>query len=176
MSESLAALAIAAFLVPFSGTGWHATLDGTTRGAPDPSVVKIAGSSSETIGIKIQLLRRAPSGNVITIRGSRTDETTKSVAFKMVFEAVPTGKKYQFWMQDQGMKAEGLPPVPVPNDDIRYEVDQAGRWRSYGRDASGSPEPPAFSLVNYAKGEWIQIQLRSTDGAISKTFRFAPYR
>lgn len=154
---------------------WGRTQEAHSRLSSDKNLVLAASEASQGIAIRVQILPRAPDGGVITIQGSTSGEPTKSVAFKFLIEGAPSGKSYQFWFQDRGMKEDGLPPVPVPNSEIRYEVNEDGRLRVSGTNSSGY-SPFAISAVNFARGEWIQFEIRSTDRTVSKKVRFTPYR
>ena len=128
-------------------------------------ILPVASEASGDVRLQVQRLRRAPQANVITIAGSTKGRPTKSVAFRFEVSRAEPGKTYQLWFQDMGMKAEALPPVPVPDQSYRFKVDSAGQW---------TPKIPSFHAVDFAKGEWIQFWIRSTDGSVSRGVRFVP--
>jgi hypothetical protein len=111
-------------------------------------------SADESV-ISIRILSRS-------VRGDTVD-----VMFALELSGLPTDKSYQFFMQDMGMQQSGLPPVPVPDSETRFRIDQNGAL---------SPFVPAFNLNGFARGEWVRFIVRSTDGTISESVRFIPLK
>ena len=111
-----------------------------------------AAEQSDQVAIRIFVRNKQ-------IRGDRMD-----ISFKLRIEGLPTEKRYQFFLQDLGMKLDGLPPAPVPNASHRWAPDDKGEL-SFN-----------FELSDFAKGEWVQYTIRSIDGGIEKTVRFVPFR
>ena len=126
-----------------------------------------AANPSDEIRIKVQVLRSAPRTNVVTITGFTSGKQTKSVAFRFIIEGAPPRASYQLFFQDMGMQAEGLPPAPVPGPEYQFTIDATGAW---------TPALPAFHARDFARGEWIQLEVRSIDGTVSKAVRFTPFR
>ncbi len=80
---------------------------------------------------------------------------------RVEFDNLPQGKEYQFYLQDAGMKRDGLPPALMPE---RFVADSRGHLEL------------GFNLNQFSKGEWIQCTLRSTDRSIEKSIRFIPFK
>lgn len=98
------------------------------------------------------------------ILNKRRQGSLMDFEIRVEFDGVPSGKEYQFYIFDAGMKRDGLPPAPVPNASHRFTPDKTGRLE-FG-----------FVLDGFSKGEWIQCTLRSSDRSITKTIRFTPFK
>ena len=124
----------------------HGAADGNS------AVRTVASSASENVNMRVIVSRKIDSADA------------SYIAFRLRIEGLPTDKKYQFFLQDMGMKRDGLPPAPV--------IDKTTRWTP---DEEGSLEF-RFELDHFVKGEWVQYTIRSIDGEINKTVRFVPFK
>lgn len=124
----------------------HAAADGYS------AVRTVASSASENVNIRVIVSRKI----------DRADASY--IAFRLRIEGLPTDKKYQFFLQDMGMKRDGLPPAPVINKTTRWTPDDEGNLEF------------RFELDHFVKGEWVQYTIRSLDGEINKTVRFVPFK
>lgn len=149
--QSFLALVLSAVWLGGAAQAFPAVSSGLSPSvAPSPLVLKIQAAQN-TARMKIVVRQRARRGNAMDIR------------FTLRIEDVPPGKEYQVLLQDLGMKRDGLPPAPMPNKTHRWVPDQSRQFSF------------EFALDGFARGEWVQFTLRSTDGTINKTVRFVPF-
>ncbi len=160
-------LFLTALLVSPLGSGGKTPSGNVPGSGADATVQPVAGDVAQEVTIRVRILHRAPAGNLIRIAGSTTGQPVKTVAFRFEIQGAPTGKSYQLWFQDIGMKADGLPPAPIPDAQYRFRIDEAGNW---------TPEIPGFEAIDFAKGEWMELRIKSTDGKVVKAARFTPFR
>ncbi|MGD9863106.1 MAG: hypothetical protein AB7S99_07830 [Pseudodonghicola sp.] len=112
--------------------------------------------------IKVQATKEAEISIVVKDRRRRGERM--DVTFAVRVENLAREKKYQFFLQDLGMKTQGLPQAPAPDKNHRWTADEAGSLTFN------------FQVNGFVQGEWIQFTIRSTDGQVNKTVRYVPFK
>lgn len=138
----------------FASAAWSSQ----TPRAPDPAFM-----SAPTVSPLVERVAAEDVKILIVVKGRKRHGNSMDVAFDVRVENLPPGRKYQFLLQDLGMKTDGLPPAPVPNRSHRWVPDGDATLRFN------------FQVGGFVRGEWIQFTIRSTDGQITKTVRYVPF-
>ena len=113
--------------------------------------IHIAASSlSDQIQTKVFVTKRRRHGDFMDVN------------FRIEFAPVPLDKEYTQCFWDMGMQLNGAKPGCLEPGSVW--PDENGKMVSY------------FEVTDFVKGEWIQVTIRSTDGAIRKSARFIPFK
>ena len=113
-------------------------------------IQKVASSLSDRVQTRIVVTKRRRHGDFMDVN------------FRFEFSSVPLGKEYTQCYWDMGMKLSGAKPSC-------FELGSV--WpNEEGKMVS------RFELTDFVQGEWIQLTIRSTDGAIRKSAKFTPFK
>lgn len=110
----------------------------------------VSSNQSDQIQAKVVVTKRRRHGNYMDAN------------FRIEFTSVPLGKEYTQCLWDMGMKLSGAKPSCFKPGSVW--PDENGKMATN------------FELTDFAQGEWVQVTIRSMDGAVHKSARFIPFK